>query len=126
MTRKKSSLFVVAALATGCLTGNSFPDHYATAWCDAIFTCVGENQVDTWLGYDSKEECLMETAQDIRNGSDFDSFQEGDSTFNKVKAESCIDEANQMLSDDSCDGTMDIVSFSLDAVESDCSEVYEN
>ena len=126
MTRQISFFFTAAVLGTGCLTGNSYPDHYASAYCDALFTCVPEGQIDGLLGFDSVEECYAEKAEDIRNSSSFDSYQEGDHVFRKEKAESCIAEVDQMLTDDSCDGNMDILSFTLDAVESDCSEVYDD
>ena len=126
MTRYISLFFTTAVFGTGCLTGNSYPDQYASSYCDALFTCVPEGHIDGLLGFDSIDECTVETAEGIRNSSSFDSFQEGDLVFRKEKAESCIDEADQMLADESCDGNMDILSFSLDAAESDCSEVYDD
>ena len=125
MFRHLSVLFAFATLGSGCLTGNSYPEQYADAYCESLFTCVPSNQIDLATSYDSVDECVSEVSEAIRESSVFDSFQEGDSTFNKENAESCINEAAQMLTDDSCDGELDIVSFSLDATESDCSDVYE-
>ena len=67
------------------------------------------------------EECIATESSNTRGG--FDSFQEGDATFNKENAQACIEEAEQVLSDSDCDGNMDILSFSADAMTESCGDV---
>ena len=124
MNKKTISAVSTAALLTGCLTGNSFPEKYAAAYCGALFTCVPSNQID-FFGYDTEEECTIDEAKNIRASSAFDDFEEGDKVFNSVAAENCILEAEQVRSDDDCNGNMDLLSFTLDAIDSDCADVYE-
>ena len=124
MNRQIAKLIVIAGMGTGCLTGNSFPENYSSSYCNALFTCVSSDAIE--LIYDTEEECDLEISSALKDSTTYDSFQEGDMTFNKDKANACIDEVEQMLSDDSCTGDMNIVEFALDSATSACDDVYQS
>ena len=128
MTRHFTFLFITT-FTTGCLTGNSYPEHYAQAYCESLFTCVPGDQIELATSllstpYETVEECIATESSNTRGSVGFDSFQEGDATFNKENAQACIEEAEQVLSDSDCDGNMDILSFSADAMTESCGDVY--
>ncbi len=113
------------ALLAGCLTGSNYPDRYADAFCTALYTCVPADDIETWTGYDDASECRADVADSVRESKVYDDWEEGKCTFDKEAAQACIDEASQVMDDPDCDGEMDVLSFTFDALDDVCNGVYD-
>jgi len=117
-------LAALALFATGCLTGDSYPDQWSRAACGSLYACVDEDQIEDWLGYDDEGECVEENAEDIRQSTAYDEYEEGDREFNSDNASECIDEAAEVRNDSDC-GDMNVLTYFLDISTEECTEVYE-
>ncbi|MEC7988021.1 MAG: hypothetical protein VX278_22830 [Myxococcota bacterium] len=118
---------LIGLLSIGCTTGNSFPSQYANAYCSSIFSCVNTDsaEFEFLYQYDNVAECKEEEESNYRSSSLYDSYEEGDLTFNKESAEECLSEMNEVRSDSDCDGDMNILTFFSDALSEECANVYE-
>ena len=61
----------------------------------------------------------------MKNSDEYKDWENGNKEFNKEKAESCLAELLEIQSDADCDGSMNALSFGVDAYSEDCFEVYE-
>jgi len=116
----------VALFLAGCLTGNSYPGERARIYCDALFSCVDEDEIEPWTGYDDRNECVDEEIDVFEDRSDYQSFLDGDCPFNSDEADRCLAEASDVRQDSDCDGNMSFLLFLVDIADEDCDEVYCN
>ena len=123
MTNKP--FFLLSALMIACTTGENYPTKYSTSLCETMYACIDNDTIETFLNYDDVEECKSEQESDFRETTTYDSYEEGDLTFNKEAADSCLEEINEVQSDSDCDGEMDVFSFLADMSSDDCTEVYQ-
>ena len=108
----------------GCLSGGSYPSQRARVYCDSLFACVDENEIEFWTSYDDVDECVDEQTDVFEDSSGYQSFRDGDCPFNSDNAGSCLEEISEVRNDSDCDGNMGFLTFSLDAADQDCAEVY--
>jgi len=122
---KTNPILFCFALMLGCTTGNNYPTKYANTVCDSMFTCIDNESIETFTGYDDIDECKEKEEENYRESSIFDSFEEGDVEFNAEAADRCLNEIAEVKNDSDCDGEMNIISYLADAASEDCAEVYE-
>ena len=124
---KINLIILSGVLLTACTTGNNYPQQYAKAFCNSLFSCVDmdDSLNEILYPYDNKEECLFEVEKSKRESSTFDAFEEGDVPFNSESADLCLTEIEEVVSDSDCDGNMDALSFSIDISNDECDNVYE-
>lgn len=114
---------------TGCVSGNNYPDSYASAYCGTIYACFEADSIEDNSDWDDISECRDEVAESIMDGSDYDSWEEGDATFDGDAAENCIDEVLEFRSDSDCSGDdwniFTWAAFVIDVSHEDCGSVYD-
>lgn len=122
-----SRLVLIPLFLSGCILGGggSFPDRYSKEFCSTMFTCMDEDEVELWFDYDDVTECRDEFSESIEDSQAYEGWEEGDCTYDPEAAKSCLQEVSEMTSDNDCDGDMSYLTFALDAMNDDCSEVYD-
>jgi hypothetical protein len=122
-------LFLVAISMGGCLSGGGYPDSYASAYCTTVFSCFEQDSVDDGTGWDNAADCKEKIAEDLRQTSTYDAWEEGELSFNSEAASACIEEIREFQDDSDCDGRdLDLFSYALfvlDVTHEDCDSVYE-
>lgn len=109
----------------GCVTAKNYPEHFAENACKTMFTCVDNDDIDTFLQYDNEEECVADILKEGESSSVYTDWEAGDKEFNKENAESCLTEISDVQDDADCDGSMNALSFMIDVYSEDCQEVYQ-
>ncbi len=122
--RRLALLLLASSFLAGCLNGGSYPQTYARAACASLFECVNNDEIDTWLNYDDVDDCESDVQSSIEDSADYDAWEEGDLEFNVDNADACIDEAAEIRNDSDC-GSMNALTFLVDASTEECGEVYE-
>ena len=116
---------LVMILAAGCsVTGNNYPERYASAFCASLFECMADDdEIEFIFGYDDEPECRERVASDIRNDSSYDAFEEGDRVYDPDAGEACLEEVAQLRQDSDC-GSMSWITFGIDALSEECFNVF--
>ena len=113
----------------GCLSGNSYPDSYARAFCGSLFGCYEADSVEDVTGWDDADECREDRAAALREGAGYDSWEEGDASFDSDAAEACQGEAQEFRNDSDCAGEalnfFSYAAFLLDVSDEACASVYD-
>jgi hypothetical protein len=119
------ALLLPLTLLLGCpLTGDNYPQQYASAYCSSLFTCVeSTSDIDLFLQYDDEDECLEKKQAEIEGSSWYDQYLEGDRTFDKDNGDACVKELDELRDDPDC-GTMGLLDFGFDASTEECSDVF--
>ncbi len=110
----------------GCVTGNTYPGERARIYCDALFSCVDDDEIEFWTGYDDRNECVDEEVDGFEDRSDYQSYLAGDCPFQSDEADRCLEEVSDVRQDPDCDGNMGFLAFAFDIADEDCDEVYCN
>lgn len=122
--------FIFMLPLVGCLTGDNYPDQYATEYCRTLFACFEADDIEDQMDYNDEKECRQEVAEDGRDSADWDGYEEGDLEFNADNADQCIAEVAEYRADSSC-GEDDLNPFTyavfvVDISHDDCGDVYED
>jgi len=114
---------------TGCLSGNGYPDSYAQAYCGTLFACFESDSVEDMTGWDDVGDCKDEVASDLRSTGQYDSWEEGEASFDSDAAAACIEEVQEFRGDSDCAGEslsfLNFAAFLFDVADEACSSVYE-
>lgn len=116
MTRRPLASLAPLLFLLGCpVTGDSYPQTYANELCSAMFLCVAdENDIEFWTQYDDEEECAEGVRSDIESSTVYDQYEEGDRTFDKDVADTCLREITGTRDDSDCGG-MSFLEFLADS-----------
>ena len=129
--RLSTTLLLVLPLfvLSGCLSGDSYPERYAAAYCGTLFACFEADSVEDITGHDDAGDCSEEVAQAVRDRADYDQWEEGDASFDSDAASACIEEVSEFRADGDCAGEeLNLFSygaFIFDVAHEDCDSVYE-
>ncbi len=113
----------------GCLSGNGYPDSYARAYCGSLFGCFEADSVEDMTGWDDADECREDVASSVRDTAAYDSWEEGEASFDSDDAEACQGEAQEFRNDSDCAGEalnlFSYAAFLLDVSDEACGSVYD-
>jgi len=108
----------------GCVSGGSYPTQRARTYCDSLFSCVDEAEIEFWTRYDDIQECVDEQADSFEDSADYQRFIDGECEFDAESADACLEEISEVKNDNDCDGNMSFLAFSFDSIDQNCGDVY--
>ena len=114
-----------AIFLSACVTGNNYPDQYAKTFCETTFQCLDNQDIATFTGYDTIEECILDISTNAKDSDTYKDWQAGNMVFNKDNAELCLNELVQVQEKSTCDGSMNVLTYAGDIQNDACADVYQ-
>ena len=124
MTNTFAKPLLLIPLLSGCITGNNYPEKFATSLCETAFTCLDSGDIEFITGYDNQDECIVDLTAEIQTSTTYDEYEEGTRSFNKDAANLCFTEIIEVQGDSDCDGSMNAWSFFTDIQSNACDDVF--